>query len=593
MRRFADGCALALLALSPALFACESELPATQIVVSIESDLEVGRELSRIDVQTFDTHRNVSTVRQSFQLTPASLPIAGKVSIPFSFGLARGSDDWVLLAITGYGPASGISGGTPLISHESRVRFAARQTLLLDVFLGRACYLASCPAQQSCTVDEVAGEQTGVCAPIADSQLVTGRPGDEIAGLMAREPSLLTDAGVPAEAGRGLRDAQAIDERPPSEAGVEASAQAAPPRASDDAGDAQPPGFDASAATGDPCAAEPCRHGGSCRSLGATFSCDCGASGYGGSRCELDLDECAVGNSCSSPDYPCRQTAAPGYVCAGLFADWPMPDRLPSAKAAPSYDLSMVGVVVDRVTGLMWQRELASSCAGCTGTVQRYGDTCTQPEAKAYCAGLELAGKSDWRLPTAIELASIVDESQQKPAIDRTAFPNTPNEWHWSSSSFVGASVSAWEINFETGLLDAIQDNAISFDRARCVRTVDALLPSGARYQLDVASDTIADRRTGLTWRRSAQGAATWEAAKRGCAELGGGFRLPSLKELLTLVDFMRVDPAIDPIFANTPSQPFWTDSGSAATDDWAVQFASGLASKQPVASSLPSRCVR
>ena len=68
------------------------------------------------------------------------------------------------------------------------------------------------------------------------------------------------------------------------------------------------------------------------------------------------------------------------------------------------------GTVTDRATGLMWQQ--ADS-----------GKGMNWEQALAYAANLKLAGHSDWRLPNAKELQSIVDYTRapavtQSPAID-------------------------------------------------------------------------------------------------------------------------------------------------------------------------------
>ena len=114
--------------------------------------------------------------------------------------------------------------------------------------------------------------------------------------------------------------------------------------------------------------------------------------------------------------------------------------------------------VYDNKTKLTWQRTPPA------GTYDWAG-------AKSYCAsntaGLAGAG---WRLPGVKELLSIVDRKQYNPAIDTTAFPNTPAEWFWSATPFKGGSSFAWGVDFDVGVSDGYV-NSIAYDgRVRCVR---------------------------------------------------------------------------------------------------------------------------
>lgn len=63
-----------------------------------------------------------------------------------------------------------------------------------------------------------------------------------------------------------------------------------------------------------------------------------------------------------------------------------------------------------------------------------------------------LCGASDWRMPTRVELASIVHFGKRLPAIDVTFFPHTRSLRYWSSSSFsAGSSTSARTVRFSDG----------------------------------------------------------------------------------------------------------------------------------------------
>lgn len=234
----------------------------------------------------------------------------------------------------------------------------------------------------------------------------------------------------------------------------------------------------------DDCAGNACGAGASACADGVTTrSCTC-LEGYDGTGTEAcaDRDECAQSNVCNS-DYPCSNLE-PGYSCRGEFAEWPMPDSSTGSGTKPSYTITTGGAtggtVVDNVTGLMWQRDLPATAElptvptypGCTktpGSPTPAGTLCTFPEGESYCASLTLGGHSDWRLPTKIELESIVDVTSVQPSIDGNAFPSTPQGLTWTSSPYTGSSSGAmWAVEFVHGFSGT---NGVSNGGpVRCVR---------------------------------------------------------------------------------------------------------------------------
>lgn len=329
-----------------------------------------------------------------------------------------------------------------------------------------------------------------------------------------------------------------------------------------------------------------------------------------GSRCETQTT-CATENLCST-EYPCEQIGAGGYVCQGQFADWPMPDAQPGASVAPSYDTSTPGAVLDNVTGLMWQRQLPASYPGCTGAYGVYppledtGDACVWSEAVDYCDALVLGPYSDWRLPTKIELESILDDTKSGPAIDRVAFPNAPGGEHWTGpmvyrpNTYVAAFV-----DFDSGR-SAEQPLHLGL-RVRCVRTASRQAWSDTpaqRFEVDKGANTAKDRQTGLTWRRLMEpGMFSWSDARARC---DGGYRLPTHKELLTLSDptwnyyntrVLRGESEE----LESPEEAFWSASpyvgeppaGVAGPSAWAVSVFFGSAQSDSVNASYRVRCVR
>ncbi len=244
------------------------------------------------------------------------------------------------------------------------------------------------------------------------------------------------------------------------------------------------------------------------------------------------------------------------------------------------YDTSAPGVVTDGVTGLVWQRALDAG---------RY----TRDEAARACDGLALAG-GPWRLPTVLELISLVDDTRANPSIDPVAFPDTPGTYFWTATPRAGMPAMGWNVYF--GLGDAYYYDLTDTNAVRCV-AVSPRAHDGCRVS---RGGTITDTDTKLTWQAVVdETARTWDDAVAYCDALaldGGGWRLPRLNELRSLVDAGRASPAIDTsAFPGTPNENFWTASPFARTpgNAWYVYFADGFAGYNLTTSTYRVRCVR
>jgi len=113
------------------------------------------------------------------------------------------------------------------------------------------------------------------------------------------------------------------------------------------------------------------------------------------------------------------------------------------------------GSVADLASGLVWQQGQAPN-------------TLNHADAISYCANLVLAGSSDWRLPEAKELLSLVDYRNASPAIDSQVFPETTIRY-WSASRVFGNFSSAWFIFFGGGTVSTLDRVRGAID-VRCVR---------------------------------------------------------------------------------------------------------------------------
>jgi hypothetical protein len=320
-----------------------------------------------------------------------------------------------------------------------------------------------------------------------------------------------------------------------------------------------------------------------CTNSAGSFACAC-PGGYtttdGGVTCVV-IDACSGPTVCTA-DYPC-QILSPSYTCRGQFPDW-------SVSTAPSFTDNGDGTVTDNRSALLWQQTIDAGSYNWAA-------------ANTYCGGLSLAG-TGWRLPTRAELESIVDFTATNPATNVAVFPTTPSVEFWSSSPSPAAMGDAWLVEFTSGVP---YPNATSWaHRVRCVRsaaTVVASAGSGAappdRYTFPV-SGTVYDTRTQLTWQQPILiNARTQSASATYCAGLalaGGGWRLPTIAEMLTLINPTRSDPAIDlTAFPGTPGAAgFWTGSPFVAVSGryWYVH-SNGSTNGLPTSGLYRVRCVR
>ncbi len=130
-----------------------------------------------------------------------------------------------------------------------------------------------------------------------------------------------------------------------------------------------------------------------------------------------DAKKSDAASDAATDDWPCRPPIDAGGALDREWVTGPLP---PASPPSGTYALKAKSVC-DRTTLLEWERAV--------GTELR-----TWAQANDYCDSLSLEGASDWRLPTRIELLSIVDFGRKEPAIDPAAFPATPSDSFWTST---------------------------------------------------------------------------------------------------------------------------------------------------------------
>jgi len=90
-------------------------------------------------------------------------------------------------------------------------------------------------------------------------------------------------------------------------------------------------------------------------------------------------------------------------------------------------------------------------------------------DADEYCESLVLGEKDDWRLPSLIELGSIVEKSFVDISINDTVFDDTLPKHYWTSTRYEFKDNAHWYVHFEIGHQGYAQDFVKNYG-VRCVR---------------------------------------------------------------------------------------------------------------------------
>jgi hypothetical protein len=262
-----------------------------------------------------------------------------------------------------------------------------------------------------------------------------------------------------------------------------------------------------------------------------------------------------------------------------LFFSWGA-----AARAGGPFVDNSDGTVSDTGTGLMWQKTDEG--------VQRSWENVPQ-----YCEALGLAGYDDWRAPRIDELTTIVDYSQIDPALD-TAFQGR-SSYYWSGSEDAGNADAAWRVDFREGIVITGQKHETHY--IRCVRGGPFWSLDPAEYLVIETSKTVRDTRTKLLWQKSALGIErTWSQAQAYCEQLSlegnDDWRLPTIEELVTIIDYTASTPAISTeIFGEQTVNHYWSSTKHVNQPDFGWTVYGPFGRVQTNATDFPGfvRCVR
>jgi hypothetical protein len=258
----------------------------------------------------------------------------------------------------------------------------------------------------------------------------------------------------------------------------------------------------------------------------------------------------------------------------------------------PGYTNNGDGTITDNNTGLMWQKDP--------------GEKMTYPEALDGAKSFDLAGYTDWRLPTVKELYSLIIFSGLDPdpmsGFGSVPFINTDffnfvygdpadgdriiDSQYATSTLDVGGSQFGgghlmFGVNFADGRIKGYPTGPMpgqTTGKTFFVLYVRGNESYGENDFSDNGDGTITDNATGLMWMQSDSGEGmSWqEALEYAEGKTFAGYsdwRLPNAKELQSIVDYTRApgatnSAAIDPVFnctgiTNEGGQPdfayYWT----------------------------------
>lgn len=219
-----------------------------------------------------------------------------------------------------------------------------------------------------------------------------------------------------------------------------------------------------------------------------------------------------------------------------------------------NYTISESGkITTDNNTKLMWERDASRIWM-------------TAVEGEEYCNDLNLDGYDDWRFPLMKELQSIADMGNFRPAIDMDAFLNMPRQnsgiWTFPVSDHPD---HAWHIGFPDAHI--MGQHTASTKLVRCVRADN----NAAYHNMDYSDNnngTVTEKLTQRMWQQKIDYTRRdWNASIEYCQDLNlaghDDWRLPNIKEAVSIVNYNKTSPSIDEeFFPETPKKYFfWTST--------------------------------
>jgi hypothetical protein len=121
---------------------------------------------------------------------------------------------------------------------------------------------------------------------------------------------------------------------------------------------------------------------------------------------------------------------------AGVTQNW---DKvLPAAQRFVILAVFNNEAVRDNETGLVWERSPAT-------TTQIWGN------ARGECTSRTTGGRRGWRLPSVVELLSLMDLSLPAPFVPSSIFSGVQSALYWTATTWAVDPTGAWIVDFSGG----------------------------------------------------------------------------------------------------------------------------------------------
>jgi len=140
----------------------------------------------------------------------------------------------------------------------------------------------------------------------------------------------------------------------------------------------------------------------------------------------------------------CYDASGAAIACTGTGQD----GEYRKGASWPSTRFTVSGdCVTDNVTGLVWAGD---------ANLMRHAANWTN--AIDYANGLTLCGYSDWRLPNALELESLIhaDQADMGLWLNARGFTDVQSDFYWTSTTYTYSPDRVWVVTMANGTVSSV-----------------------------------------------------------------------------------------------------------------------------------------